>query len=190
MGRSSKVADTPGAGEPARESKGGPGWRKGQKGSITTRPTTKLTPAEATSILVLSRKGETTAQIAKSLGRNESTIARFLVKYADTRELAKAVLQAGAASLAERIVKKAEVREAIDVLSRPEMEVLRPLPRAGGPAVGGPGFGIQVSVGVGSCGTVVQITGGTSSEKSQQLPAQSSGEEGSSAGLLEGAIVD
>lgn len=140
----------------------GPGanWRKGRKGNMSRFKHTFLGVDEKTAILTLASKGRTIPQIAKSVNRAESTIARFLVRMSDTSVLAKATLKAGAVRLAERVVKHADVEESIEVLSRPGMDVLQPAAAAG---ISG-GFGIQVSVGVGSCGTVVKVEGGTNAQ--------------------------
>ena len=145
-------------------SRGGPGWRKGRQGYMAKYKVKFLNADEKTAILTLTQKGRTIPQVAKAIGRNESTITRFLVRMADTSVLAKATLKAGAARLAERVVEKANVVEAVEVLSRPGMDVLQPAAIKGG----GGGFGIQVSVGVGSCGTVVKIEGGPNAQSVAQ----------------------
>mgnify|MGYP001575498781 CR=1 FL=1 len=139
----------------------GIGWRAGRKGNMAKFKVKFLTQEEQVAILTMAAKGRSTIEIGRALGRNDSTIARFLARMADTSVLAKATLKAGAARLAERVVKQATVVEAVDVLSRPGMDVLQPAANKGS----GGGFGIQVSVGVGSCGTVVKVVGGTSAQQ-------------------------
>lgn len=121
---------------------------------------------EKISILTMSQKGKTVDEIAEALHRSKPAVSRFLSEMADSSVLAKAILKSGAETLATRIVKKASVSESMDVLSRPGMDVLTPHAKSGS----SPGFGIQVSVGVGSCGTVVKVEGGSNRE---QLPAES-----------------
>ena len=134
------------------------------KGKLAMGKVGRMTSDEKSTILLMSQKGNTTTQIAKSLGRSGSTISRFIAEMADTSILAKATLLAGAAELADRIVKKASVVESIEVLSRPGIDVLQPaIPKGGN---GGAGF--RVSVGVGSCGTVVQVEGGVNAQSSAQ----------------------
>lgn len=149
--------------EPGR----GIGWRKGTMGHITTIKVSKLKPDEKSAILLMSEKGRTVDEIAKSLDRSKATISRFIADMADTSILAKATLRAGAAALAERVIKRASVTESIEVLSRPGIDVLQPVVQKGAGSGGG---GFRVSVGVGSCGTVVQVEGGVNAV---QLPAGS-----------------
>lgn len=128
----------------------------------------RMTTDEKVTILTLSRAQKSIDEIADSVGRSRTTIQRFLAEMIDTSELAKVTLRAGAVKLAERIIKKAEVREAIDVLSRPDIAVIAPAQK-GLPVGSG---GIQVSVGVSSCGTVVQVTsGGQNAARGEALPA-------------------
>ena len=138
---------------------GGIGWRKGRKGRMSRYKHSFLKPDEKTTILTLSAKGCGPSEIARVVGRNESTVVRFMARMADTSVLAKATLKAGAARLAERVINHANVEESIEVLSRPGMDVLQPATKD----LNG-GFGIQVSVGVGSCGTVVRVEGGSSAQ--------------------------
>lgn len=57
-------------------------------------------------------------QIAKQLGRDTSTVTRFLRKYKSTVPLAKRLLEGSAEKLAERVIAKANVTEALEVLDR------------------------------------------------------------------------
>ena len=134
-------------------------WRKGSVGHITTIKISKLKPDEKSAILLMSEKGKSIDEIAKVLNRAKATVSRFIADMADTSVLAKATLRAGSAALAERIVKKASVTESIEVLSRPGIDVLQPAIQKGSS-----GGGFRVSVGVGSCGTVVQVEGGNTAQ--------------------------
>lgn len=116
----------------------------------------RMTADEKITALTLSQNGSTISDIARKIKRNETTISRYLASMMDTSVLAKATIKAGAVALAERIVRKADVKEAIEVLSRPGVDILAPAARSGGSQGG---FGIQVSVAVGSCGAVVQVGG-------------------------------
>lgn len=118
---------------------------------------TVLSLSEKNLILHMSGKGRAIGEISRAVERSESTVSRFLARMADTSDLARATIKAGTATLAERIIKKATVGEAIEVLSRPGIDVIQPAPQKG---VGGQGWGIQVSVGVASCGTVVHVEAG------------------------------
>jgi len=150
---------------PKEPSKGrGVGWRGGVKGHITMKKIGRLDNDEKSAILLMSGKGRTVDEIAKSLDRAKSTISRFIAEMADTSILARATLKAGAASLAQRVIKKASVTESIEVLSRPGMDVLQPAQLKGGGA-----GNFRVSVGVGSCGTVVQVESGDVQSSAQRL---------------------
>lgn len=131
---------------------------------------TRMSNEERITILTMSAGGRSIGDIARVIKRSESGISKYLASMIDTTEIAKRTLRAGAVNLAERIIKKADVKEAIEVLSRPSVGVLDP------PASqkGGQGFGIQVSVGIASCGTVVKIEGGS----------------GGQAGLSQGGTID
>lgn len=116
-----------------------------------------LTIEEQCTILTLAAKGMGCTTIAEQIQRDESTVSKFLARMQDTSKLAQATLRAGSLILAKRVIKQADVKESIDVLSRPDIGALAPPTPKGGSG----GFGIQVSVGVMSNGTVVKIEGGT-----------------------------
>lgn len=69
-------------------------------------------------VLSLSRQGITQTVIAQQLGISQATVSRVLDRYIDTRELAKLRLHNSAASLAERVIKDANVEETLEVLDR------------------------------------------------------------------------
>lgn len=117
--------------------------------------TSRMTADEKTTILVLSAKGDSVGSIAEKMGRSSSTISRFIAEMASTTVLAEATLKRDSIKLVERIIKKADVKESIDVLSRTNIGVLAPVK-----TISQGGGGIEVSVGVSSCGTVVSVKAG------------------------------
>lgn len=93
--------------------------------------------------------------ISEDLGRKGYTLApkaiwNMLQRLRPTTDLAKMYLKAKAIKLARRIVRKANVSEAIDLLSRPDMGVIAPR-LASDNAVGG---GFFLSVEMDTCGAV------------------------------------
>jgi predicted transcriptional regulator len=92
--------------------------------SFSTKPAeritdyTRLNRAEVGSILKLHEAGKTQVEIAQILGCSQPTVSRWLDELVDTRELAKHTLRSGAEKLAERIVKQADVEQALEVLDR------------------------------------------------------------------------
>lgn len=163
----------------------GLGWRKGQTGNINKDGKSgagqKLDTIDRTIILKMSRDGKSVTEIANAIGRASSTISRFLARNVDTRELAMDIIKSGAAKLAERIVNKANVDQAINVLSRPGIDVIQPEAR-NAPSKG---FGLQISVAANSCGTVVSVQGGENVQGLQSGDVQSPRQIGS--GQSEGA---
>lgn len=77
-----------------------------------------------------------------------NSIASAIARYQPTTELATVILKKGAMRLASRVVRRANVTEAIDVLSRPNIGVLDPIKKTEG------GGGFIISVTAESCGTV------------------------------------
>lgn len=148
-------------GRPVHRNGRGTNWRKGLTGHMAKAKVSQLDNDEKTAILLMSSKGKTVQEIGRSLNRHHTIISRYIARMADTSVLAKATLKAGAQKLAERVVKKASVGESIEVLSRPGMDVLQPAQQKG--STGGGGF--RVSVGVGSCGTVVQVESGDGKQR-------------------------
>ena len=120
-----------------------------------SRTPPRLTNEEKIAILTLSSKGASIGDIARAVTRSESTVSRYLARMIDSTVLAKATLRAGAVNLAERIIAKADVKESIEVLTRPDIGVLQPAVKSGD----GSG-GWQLSVGINSCGTVVRLEQG------------------------------
>ena len=78
----------------------------------------RLTRDEVALLLQLHKAGKTQVEIAQVLGIDQSNVSRWLSKLIDTSELAKHTLKNGANTLAERVIAKADVTEAVDVLER------------------------------------------------------------------------
>jgi hypothetical protein len=76
------------------------------------------------------------AAIAKEHGIPQLTVEGVVRRYRPTVDIAKHTLLAGAHKLAERIIKKASVGEAIDVLSRSTIGVIAPKQEVGSGNIG------------------------------------------------------
>lgn len=77
-----------------------------------------------------------------------ASIGQAIQRFMPTTDLAEALLQKKAFRLASRIARKANVTEAIDVLSRPNIGVLAPIKKVEG------GGGFVLSISMDSCGAV------------------------------------
>lgn len=84
-------------------------------------------------------------EIAVMSGRSPDVVRLALTRLRPTARLAEAVLQRGAVRLAARVVRKANVAEAIDILSRPNIGVLEPAKSQD--KQGGGGFFLSVQAG-------------------------------------------
>ena len=93
------------------------------------RPPLPREDAERVQIVELSLSGRTAAAIAADTGWTIDEVCAVRRQYLPTTTLAAHYLKAKALQLAERIVAEANVEEAIDVLSRPNIGVLEPLPK-------------------------------------------------------------
>lgn len=82
------------------------------------------------------------------IGRDYKVVERALKRLLPTTDLARATLEAGAIKLAKRIVSKASVGEAIEVLSRPNIAALDPK------QVNNEGGGFFLSIKAEDCGAV------------------------------------
>jgi transposase-like protein len=89
-----------------------------EKPAQPIRDYSRLSRTEVGLILKLSEAGKTQVEIAQTIGCNQSTVSHWLNEFADSRETAKHVLRSGAEKLAERIVKQADVEQALEVLDR------------------------------------------------------------------------
>lgn len=85
------------------------------------RDYSRLTRAELGSLIALARAGKTQTEIAQALNCNISTVSRWLAQFEDTTELAKQRLKNSANTLAERVVKDADVEQSLEVLDRLEV---------------------------------------------------------------------
>lgn len=109
-----------------------------------------------------------------------NSIASVIARYQPTTELAQVILKKGAMRLAARIVRRANVTEAIDVLSRPNIGVLDPIKKQEG------GGGFIMSITAESCGTVkvgVAIAGPPEAPTMAQIGGNVS-HEGSDSGVM------
>jgi hypothetical protein len=95
---------------------------------------------------------ESCAKIAEEYGRTQETIYGLVRRFNPSTDAAEALIKANALRLAVRVVRKANVDQAIDILSRPNMGVLQPTQQAGS---GGGGFFLSVQAD--SCGAVVKV---------------------------------
>lgn len=116
-------------------------------------PITQIGPDEQLLILNMIEDGKTIQQIALEIGRSETPIRRIVNKFHPTTVLATKFLRAKALKLAERVVKHSTVEEAIDVLSRPNIDVLKPLAKEQ------TNIGFFTSVSLDSCGAVKEVKG-------------------------------
>lgn len=91
--------------------------------------------------------------IAKALDLELRTVAGVIYRHRPTTEIARLKLRAAASELVDRVVAKANVQEAIDLLSRKELGVLTPM-KTGGGGPGSGGGGLFLSVQADSCGAV------------------------------------
>lgn len=67
------------------------------------------------------------SEIAAALDRRHETILKYVRTLTDSTALAQQYLKSRAIDLVKRIVKKADVDQAIDILSRPNIGVLKPI---------------------------------------------------------------
>ena len=85
------------------------------------RDYSRLTQAEVGVLLQLRNLGKTQTEIAQTLQCDVSAVSRWLAKLQDTSDIAKLKLKNGAERLAERVVKRANVTESLEVLDRLEV---------------------------------------------------------------------
>lgn len=105
----------------------------------------------------------TMTEIAASFGRSLSAVSRLIHRYHPTTNLATRHIRASALKLAERIVKKADVDQAIEILSRPNIGVLEPINK------GESSPGVMISVNQGDLGAVQITAGSQQNGSSKQL---------------------
>lgn len=126
-------------------------WSKQASEPRKRRLYTKIDEDEANQILGMRQEGRPLRAIAQRLGREKRTITRFLERYRDSRPQALAYIRAKAQTLAERVVELADVDQALDVLSRPNIDVLKPIPRDVAQ-----GTRVLISVSPGQCGAMAE----------------------------------
>lgn len=92
---------------------------------------------------------EACGMVGEEIGREEKTVYMLIRRLEPTIDVSQAYIQAQALRLAMRIVRKANVAEAVDILSRRNIGVLAPKQEEGS---GGGGFFLSVSAE--SCGAI------------------------------------
>ncbi len=111
---------------------------------------TQLDEFDKATILEMVDSGSTIEAVATKLDKHPSSIYRFLRGLRDTTKLAERYIKAKALTLAEKIVAGADVDQAIEILSRPNLNVLHaPVNKKDGPS-------ILISVERDSCSAVVE----------------------------------
>lgn len=99
--------------------------------------------------------------IGVAVGRKHHTILKFIRSMTDTTEIAQRMVRARSLELTQRVLDKADVSQAIDILSRPNVGVLKPLNKN----VDGPQIHISVNtesigaVSIGSPSTPLTLPG-------------------------------
>lgn len=107
----------------------------------------QVSSGEKNDILIASQSGKTIKEIAFSFGRDQSTISKILKDLRPTTALARATILAKASELVDRVLEKADVDQAIDILQRANIGVLEPLAKGGGGSGGNVGILVSVSPG-------------------------------------------
>lgn len=87
--------------------------------------------------------------LARKYGRSDAAIRQLVHQFHPTTALATKLIRANALRMAQKVIKHATVEETIDVLSRPNIDVLKPH------KVDNRGMGVFVSVAPGTCGAMV-----------------------------------
>lgn len=113
----------------------------------------KVDDEEAEAILEELDKGADMKSVAFKFGRDHSTISRIKKRFHPTAKLATRLIKASAMELAQRVIDKADVNQALDILSRPNIDVLKPQSKGDSG-----GTGIFISVGNDSLGAYVGST--------------------------------
>lgn len=89
------------------------------------------TDEETEHIVKLLAQGRTTEDVSRLSGWSFEQVRDIRAEYFPTQSLAKYYLKSNALRLARRIVAEANVEEAVDILSRPNIGVLEPAVKAG-----------------------------------------------------------
>ena len=109
--------------------------------ALKPRQVNYMTADEKITILDMYGKGLGPMIIAKRLHRNHGVISRFLDKYRTTVPMARLQFQAGAEKLAQRVLKKANVEESMEVLDRIDV-----LPKKERTQAQAPSFSVMVAM--------------------------------------------
>lgn len=128
----------------------------------SVRPMDMEEKAEVLRLYFKERK--TITDIAKELGRKHETISKFIRTMTDSTQVAQQFLKAKAFELTKRVVEKANVDQAIEILSRPNVGVLEPHKK------GNDAPQIMISVNTESIGAVVMPVTGPNSSDTPILP--------------------
>lgn len=104
---------------------------------------TFLSPEEKAIIVELHHEGVGRRRISEIIGREPSTVIRFLQRYSSTTTASRMYFEANADRLARRVVKNANVDQSMEVLNR--LDVLPEKDRKGG-AETGPRFNVMIGV--------------------------------------------
>jgi IS30 family transposase len=91
-------------------------WAENKAKPADSPSYTRLTDADRITILKLSEDGLTQVEIAKRLGRSQSTIQEVIATYTDTTISAKRYLAAKALRMAENIVENGQPRDHVATL--------------------------------------------------------------------------
>jgi hypothetical protein len=119
--------------------------------------TSQLSDGEKSDIIRTLGEGKTVKEVARMFARDESTITRLIQEFRPTKDLAQAKLQAGLATLVDRVIEKADVDQAIKILSNAKVGVLEPEVKGGGRS-GGINIAFGLSVGHESLAAVTSVT--------------------------------
>lgn len=114
-----------------------------------TRLTKPLDNEEKSLIIDLYfKKKKTPQEIAYIMGRTNGTIYKFIKKFMSTDTMAEQFFRSRSMEMAKKVVAKADVNQLIDVLSRPNIGVLKPVSK------GHDGPQIMISVNQESIGSI------------------------------------
>lgn len=84
----------------------------------------RLSRVQINAILSLTEAGQTLREVGAAIGCSHQTVSDVLHDFQDTRVLARKRLKAGSLELAERVIRKARPKEAVQVLE--DLRVLTP----------------------------------------------------------------
>jgi len=103
------------------------------KGQQKGRTSSNLTDAERSEILHLAKDlNYPMVKIAAEIGRDPATVSRFLHGFKSTAHLARQYFDTEAYTLAQKIVKNADVDQALEILDRTDVLTRKRDPSEGG----------------------------------------------------------